>query len=68
MVKESRKPLQSNERVRKPSGIVGLGASAGGLAALEQFLANVPSDSGLAFVVVQHLDPTRPGLLPERRG
>ena len=36
--------------------IVGLGASAGGLEALEQFLANVPVGSGLAYVVVQHLD------------
>jgi two-component system CheB/CheR fusion protein len=38
--------------------IVGIGASAGGLAALEQFLENVPLRSGLAYVVVQHLDPT----------
>lgn len=37
---------------------VGLGASAAGLAALEQFLANVPLASGLAYIVVQHLDPT----------
>ncbi|MDO9584841.1 MAG: chemotaxis protein CheB [Desulfomicrobium sp.] len=45
--------------------IVGVGASAGGLEALEQFLRNVPEKSGLAFVVVQHLDPTHKGLLPE---
>ncbi|MBI5071083.1 MAG: PAS domain-containing protein [Deltaproteobacteria bacterium] len=45
--------------------IVGLGASAGGLEALEAFLGGVPQGSGLAFVVVQHLDPNRPGLLPE---
>ena len=45
--------------------VVGIGASAGGLEALEQFLSRVPTDSGLAFVVVQHLDPTRPGLLVE---
>ena len=37
--------------------IVGLGASAGGLEALEQFLANVRPGSGLAYVVVQYLDP-----------
>jgi len=36
---------------------VGPGASAGGLEALEQFLANVRPGSGLAYVVVQHLDP-----------
>ena len=45
--------------------IVGLGASAGGLEALEAFFRGVPADSGLAFVVVQHLDPTHEGLLPE---
>jgi len=43
--------------------VVGLGASAGGLAALEAFFGHVPLDSGLAYVVVQHLDPTRPTLL-----
>lgn len=45
--------------------IVGIGASAGGLEALEQFLRNVPPASGLALVIVQHLDPTRPGIMPE---
>ena len=45
--------------------IVGLGASAGGLEALEQFLANVPAASGLAYVVVQHLDPTHKAMLAE---
>ena len=38
--------------------VVGIGASAGGLEALEQFFRQAPADSGLAFVVVQHLDPT----------
>jgi two-component system, chemotaxis family, CheB/CheR fusion protein len=45
--------------------IVGLGASAGGLVALEQFLAHTPANSGLAYIVVQHLDPTQKALLPE---
>jgi two-component system, chemotaxis family, CheB/CheR fusion protein len=45
--------------------IVGIGASAGGLEALEQFLSNVPPNSGMAFVVIQHLDPTQKGMLPE---
>lgn len=43
--------------------IVGIGASAGGLEALEQFPAKVPPDCGMAFVVVQHLDPTRKGIM-----
>ena len=37
--------------------VVGIGASAGGLEALERFLQRVPPDSGLAYVVVQHLSP-----------
>ena len=45
--------------------IVGIGASAGGLAALEQFLTKVPLSSGMAYVVVQHLDPHREGMLVE---
>ncbi|MEO5711860.1 MAG: chemotaxis protein CheB [Luteolibacter sp.] len=45
--------------------IVGIGASAGGLEALEQFLRCVPARCGMAFVVVQHLDPTRKGLMAE---
>src|SRR5580765_1231894 len=45
--------------------VVGIGASAGGLEALEHFLARVPKCSGMAFVIVQHLDPTRKGIMPE---
>ena len=45
--------------------IVCIGASAGGLEALEQFLGHVPPDSGMAYVVIQHLDPTQKGMLPE---
>jgi two-component system CheB/CheR fusion protein len=45
--------------------IVAIGASAGGLEALEQFLVNVPENSGMAYVVIQHLDPTYVGMLPE---
>jgi two-component system CheB/CheR fusion protein len=45
--------------------IVALGASAGGLAALEQFFQHVPHDSGMAYVVVTHQAPDRVTLLPE---
>lgn len=45
--------------------IVGIGASAGGLASLEDFFRNTPCDTGMAFLVVQHLDPTQKALLPE---
>jgi two-component system CheB/CheR fusion protein len=69
------------KRVRKPRGnaavathprdeggsfpIVGIGASAGGLEAIEQFLRRVPDGSGMAFVIVQHLDPTQKGMMVE---
>ena len=45
--------------------IVGVGASAGGLEALDQFLGHIPANSGLALVIVQHLDPTRKGMMVE---
>ncbi len=45
--------------------IVGIGASAGCLEALEPFLKGVPPRSGLALVIVQHLDPTHQDILPE---
>jgi two-component system CheB/CheR fusion protein len=48
-----------------PFPIVAIGASAGGLEAMEQFLKGVPGNSGMAFVVVQHLDPTHKGLMAE---
>lgn len=45
--------------------IVGIGASAGGLIALEQFLSHVPPQCGMAIVVVQHRDPHSEGMLVE---
>jgi two-component system CheB/CheR fusion protein len=48
--------------------VVGIGASAGGLEALERFFDNVPTDSGMAFVVVQHLSPDFKSLMDEILG
>ncbi len=48
--------------------IVGVGASAGGLAAFKTFLANTPADSGMAFVLVQHLSPNHKSMLVELLG
>jgi two-component system CheB/CheR fusion protein len=45
--------------------IVALGASAGGLKAFEQFFSNMPSNSGMAFVLVPHLDPGHVSMLPD---
>jgi two-component system CheB/CheR fusion protein len=61
------KKLASHDLRPNPKSfpIVGVGASAGGLEALEQFFKKVPAGSGLAFVIVQHLDPTQKGMLVE---
>jgi two-component system CheB/CheR fusion protein len=48
--------------------VVGVGASAGGLDAFERFLRRVPASSGLAFVLVQHLDPEHESILAELLG
>jgi chemotaxis methyl-accepting protein methylase/PAS domain-containing protein len=45
--------------------VVGIGCSAGGLEALEQFLSHVPFESGMAYIIIQHLDPDHEGVLPE---
>jgi two-component system CheB/CheR fusion protein len=45
--------------------IVGIGASAGGLAAYQAFFTAMPSDSGMAFVLVQHLDPDYDSVLAD---
>jgi two-component system CheB/CheR fusion protein len=48
--------------------IVGVGASAGGLDAFQKFFSTMPADSGVAFVLIQHLDPTRGSLTAELVG
>lgn len=45
--------------------IVGVGASAGGLDAFRRLLGALPVDTGMAFVLVQHLDPHHESILPE---
>ena len=55
-------------RPGKAFPIVGAGASAGGLEAFSQLLEHLPSNTGMAFVLVQHLDPTHASQLPEILG
>jgi chemotaxis methyl-accepting protein methylase/PAS domain-containing protein len=45
--------------------IVGIGASAGGFEALKEFFSHVPTPCNIAFIVIQHLDPTHKGIMPE---
>ena len=54
---------EQQDRARAASPVVGIGASAGGIEALQRFFRAVPPDSGTAFVVVQHLAPDHPSTL-----
>lgn len=56
---------QQSQRVYTDFPVVGIGASAGGLKALREFFSGMSADSGLAFVVIQHLDPTHQSMTPE---
>ena len=54
--------------VKKPASgfpVVGIGASAGGLEALKTFFAHMPPDAGIAFVIIQHLDPKHKSIMDE---
>ncbi len=68
--KKTRPPLKS--RVEPASGpprnsndfrVVGIGASAGGLDACRSFLDALPADFGMAFILIQHLDPTHESMM-----
>ncbi len=61
-------PLTTTENDTRPSYIVGIGASAGGLEALERLFEKMPTDTNLAFVVVQHLSPDFKSLTDELLG
>ena len=50
---------------QRPCPVVGMGASAGGLEAFQAFFEAIPADTGMAFVIVQHLDPRHDTLMPE---
>lgn len=59
------KSKKSNQPKHNISTIVGIGASAGGLAALQKLFTNIPTNTGLSFVVVVHLSPDHKSLLSE---
>ena len=62
-----RKTKTSEPQVKeaRPTAVVGIGASAGGLEALQAFFAAMPTGSGMAFVVIQHLSPDHKSLMVE---
>src|SRR3989338_5586055 len=57
------KPKAAQKERLAPRAVVGIGASAGGLEAVTELLKNLPKKTGMAFVYVQHLDPTHKSLL-----
>jgi two-component system CheB/CheR fusion protein len=65
METETRTATEDHGSLRTPSYIVGIGASAGGLDAIERFFDNVPQDTGMAFVIVQHLSPDFKSMMDE---
>ncbi|HEV2970527.1 MAG TPA: chemotaxis protein CheB [Pirellulales bacterium] len=56
---------KAEQAADRPAAVVGVGASAGGLDAFRQWFAAMPSDTGMAFVLIQHLDPNHPSLTAE---
>ncbi|WP_295639812.1 chemotaxis protein CheB, partial [uncultured Mailhella sp.] len=60
--------VAGNREKKRSLLIVGMGASAGGLEALQQFFAGMPDNSNLAFVVIQHLSPDYRSLMAEILG
>ena len=67
MAAENNAPTKPEEASASPL-IIGIGASAGGLEALQQFFQNMPANSGLSFVVVQHLSPDYKSLMADILG
>ncbi len=61
-------PAMSSDEVdsaERPIAVVGIGASAGGLGPISQLLGALPTDTGMAFVIVQHLSPRHDSVLAE---
>jgi two-component system CheB/CheR fusion protein len=57
--------MEAHDDPEAPTRVVGIGASAGGLESLEQLFAEIPPDTGMAFIVVQHLSPDFRSLMDE---
>lgn len=67
MTEKNSKPATKKKLTKSKNEfpVVGIGASAGGLAAFRLFIKSIPEDSGMAYVLVQHLDPSHESQLPE---
>lgn len=67
-MKTVKKTKKNIKRKKEQPIIIGIGASAGGLEALQQFFRQMPGNSGLSFVVVQHLSPDYKSLMADILG
>ncbi|MEQ8189931.1 MAG: chemotaxis protein CheB [Candidatus Eremiobacterota bacterium] len=63
--KKVNKSAEDKKISESPLYIVGIGASAGGLEAFSELLKNLPANTGMAFILVQHLDPNHESMLTE---
>jgi two-component system CheB/CheR fusion protein len=64
----AQKPTVAGSELPPPGAnfpVAGVGASAGGLEAFTDLLRSLPADTGIAFVLVQHMDPTHESMLPK---
>ena len=64
-VRATKKSAPPEQTINAPFPIVGVGASAGGLEAFQELLRALPADTGMGFVLVQHLDPVHESALTQ---
>ena len=57
--------MTKHSATKSPTHYIGIGASAGGLEAIEAFFSNMPEKTNLAFIIVQHLSPDYKSLMVE---
>ncbi len=65
MTDQGKKKLKDNPKEKKRIPIAGIGSSAGGLEALGKMFQHMPTDSGVGFVLIQHLDPSHKSSMAE---
>ena len=65
---EASAPIDFSARARLPFPVVGIGASAGGIDALRTFFGSTPADTGMAYIVIQHLSPEHESLMADILG
>ena len=63
--RQSTREREAVDRTHSFLPVIGIGASAGGLEAFQRFFANMPPHAGMAFVIVQHLDPDHESMMSQ---